>query len=309
MKFALILFSAASLASLALAQQSKDILAWAPKASKPTAWTGPHKAHTKYSELLEKHKGQASWHELIVDDEHLRSVFISDAPGTVTPRRFHPDTREWWVVTDGQIRFNIDGQQPFVATKGMLVQVPYRTIYSMETLGDRPSIRFETNIANATTLYPMDAKPPQLAGFDFIPVRITGPVMPEIAGNRIHASYEELAAEAERTPRKQATLRFCHDDRGTVNFIYGYAKDLPPVTDADLGHYHAQGAEYWIVLGGHIQYKIEGLQTFVAEPYDVVYVPKSKWHRARWNGDGPSTRLAMNGFFDIGHLFETQPKK
>ncbi len=309
MKIALAVVSATVLAGFACAQQSKDILAWAPKASKPTEWTGPHKPHTKYADLLAKHKGEANWRELVVDDEHLRSEYISEAPGTVTPRHFHPDTREWWVITDGQIRFRIDGQEPFVASKGWLVQVPYRTVFSMETVGDKPSVRFESNIANATTMYPSDGKPPQLKGFDFIPVRITGPTMPEIPGNRIHATYEELAAEAERTPRKQATLRFCHDDRATVNFIYGYAKDLPPVTDADLGHYHPQGAEYWIVLGGHIQYKIEGLQTFVAEPFDVVYVPKSKWHRARWFGDGPSTRLAMNGYFDIGHLFETQPQK
>jgi len=285
------------------AQSTRDIVAWAPKAKTPTAWTGPHKPRHVYSEMLTRHKGEGNWSELVVDDEHLRSEFISSAPGTKTPRRLHPDTREWWVVTQGQIRFTIDGQQPFVATSGTLVQVPYRTIYSMETLGTQPSIRFETNIANATTLYP-DEKPPAANGFEFMRVRINGPVTPDYPTNRIHATYEELAAEAEKTPRKQATLRFAHDDRGTVNFIYGYAKDLPPVTDADKGHFHAQGAEYWIVLGGHIQYKIEGLETFVAEPYDVVYVPKSKWHRARWYGDGPSTRLAMNGFFDIGHLFE-----
>jgi hypothetical protein len=43
---------------------------------------------------------------------------------------------------DGQIRFTIEGQEPFVATKGFLVQVPKRLVYSMETVGDRPSLRF-----------------------------------------------------------------------------------------------------------------------------------------------------------------------
>ena len=28
------------------------------------------------------------------------------------------DTREWWFIQDGQIRFTIDGQEPFVASKG-----------------------------------------------------------------------------------------------------------------------------------------------------------------------------------------------
>ena len=70
-------------------------------------------------------------------------------PGKKTPRRMNADTREWWVVQAGQIRFTIDGVEPFVASKGFLVQVPYRTMYTMETLGNEPSLRFEVNIARA----------------------------------------------------------------------------------------------------------------------------------------------------------------
>ena len=57
-------------------------------------------------------------------------------PGAKTPRRFHQDNRAFWIVQDGQIRFTIEGQEPFVASKGFLVQVPKRLIYSMETVGD-----------------------------------------------------------------------------------------------------------------------------------------------------------------------------
>lgn len=309
MKIPLISATLAALAALTAvwAQQPAPLLSWAPKPLEPTKWTGPNKPHVIYSELLARHKGQADWSESVLDDEHLHGEYISAAPGTRTPRRFHPDTREWWVITDGQIRFNIDGQAPFVASKGWLVQVPYRTVYSMETIGDKPSIRLETNIAHARTLYPMDVKPPKLDGFEFVPVRIPGPVSPDNKSNRIHATFEELAAEVEATTAKQATLRFIHDDRAAVNFIYGYAKNLPPVTDADKGHFHAEGGEFWIVLSGHIQYKIEGIDTFVAGLYDSVYVPKFKYHRARWFGDGASTRLAMNGYFDIAHLFDAGP--
>ena len=55
-------------------------------------------------------------------------------------RRFHPDTREWWVIMDGQIRFDIEGQDSFIATKGSMVQVPMQTIYSMEAIGDKPDV-------------------------------------------------------------------------------------------------------------------------------------------------------------------------
>ena len=50
---------------------------------------------------------------------------------------------------DGQIRFDIEGQDSLVAKKGSMVQVPAQTIFSMETIGDQPSLRFETNIAKA----------------------------------------------------------------------------------------------------------------------------------------------------------------
>jgi len=94
------------------------------------------------------------------------------APGAKTPRRFHPDTRAWWIVQDGQIRFIIEGQDPFVASKGYLVQVPYRTLYSLETVGDKPSLRLEVNIAGAQTMYPADETPVPLDGVNFVKVRI-----------------------------------------------------------------------------------------------------------------------------------------
>jgi mannose-6-phosphate isomerase-like protein (cupin superfamily) len=42
------------------------------------------------------------------------------------------DTREWWIVQSGTLRFTVDGREPVVATKGMMVQVPYRTLYQIE---------------------------------------------------------------------------------------------------------------------------------------------------------------------------------
>lgn len=142
-------------------------LVWAPKPINLTPWVAPGKPHWKLSGILAAHKGQKTWTEPIVDDEFLHAEYIQSAPGDKTPRRAHPDTREWWVVWDGEIRFTIDGVEPFVAKKGFLVQVPYRTFYTMETLGDKPSLRFEVNIAKARTMYPVDVTPPALAGFKF----------------------------------------------------------------------------------------------------------------------------------------------
>src|SRR5260370_41856768 len=115
--------------------QDNSSLVWAPKPKTLPGYVAPHRPHTKLADLKAKHKGSDDWQEVVVDDDHLNAVYISSAPGTKTPRRFHPDTREWWVVRDGQIRFSIDGQQPFFASKGWMVQVPYRTPYTKETVG------------------------------------------------------------------------------------------------------------------------------------------------------------------------------
>jgi len=77
----------------------------------------------KLSQLLAKHNGQTEWTETMVDDDTLHADYIAMAPGGKTPRRMNTDTRERWAVQDGQIRFSIDGQAPFVASKGYLVQV------------------------------------------------------------------------------------------------------------------------------------------------------------------------------------------
>ena len=90
----------------------------APKAVKLSEYVAPHKPHTKLAEVLAKHKGHADWIEPVVDDDNLHADYISMGPGKKTPRRMNADTREWWVIQDGQIRFTIDGQEPFVASKG-----------------------------------------------------------------------------------------------------------------------------------------------------------------------------------------------
>ncbi len=131
--------------------QGGRIDAWAPMPEKPSPFVPPHKPLTKLSDILAKHKGQQDWSEVIVNDNLFHGSYISMAPGAKTPRRFQQDNRAFWIVQDGQIRFTIEGVEPFVASKGFLVQVPKRLVYSMETVGDVPSLRFEVLMANSQT--------------------------------------------------------------------------------------------------------------------------------------------------------------
>jgi mannose-6-phosphate isomerase-like protein (cupin superfamily) len=281
----------------ALSGQQRESLAWAPYPTAPATWTAPNKPIWKLSEILAQHKGQQNWKETVVSDVTLHADYISMAPGMKTPKQFHPDNRAWWIVQDGQIRFNIEGQEPFVASKGFLVQVPYRNVFSMETVGDKPSLRLEVNIGDAKTMYPIDETPTPLPGFNFVKVRISGKGKYE-GGNKPFVDFNQVVAGTDKT------RRFIADDRAVANIIMGDPKTQPAVTDADKGHFHEESSEFWFILLGKMEYKIGSLPIFLADQGDIVYAPKQTWHRARFGGTEQACRLAMNGYQDLLHDYQ-----
>lgn len=270
-------------------------LVWSPKASTPPDWAPPNRPHTKLADVLAKHKGQGNWTEVMVDDDTLHADYVSMAAGGKTPRRMNADTREWWAIQDGQIRFSIDGQAPFVASKGYLVQVPYRTFYTMETVGDQPSLRLEVNIAKARKMYPVDSAPVPAAGVEYVRARVAGKGTYE-GGNKPFVDFSAVVAGTDKT------RQFVNDDRAVANIIMG--RGIPPPPPSDKGHFHTESSEFWFILLGQIRYTIEGLPTFVADQGDIVYVPRQRWHLASLAGDGMSARLAMNGYVDLAHSFD-----
>jgi mannose-6-phosphate isomerase-like protein (cupin superfamily) len=305
---ALLAGAAIALVSLSYAQRQSETPSWAPKPVQPTKYVPPQEPHTKIAEVKAAHAGQKDWRQLVVDDDHLRAEYIGSSPGSKTPRRFHPDTREWWVILEGQIRFSIEGQEPFVATKNSMVQAPMQTIYSMETIGDTPAIRLEVNIAKAKTLYPQDTPPPSLPGFEFMPVRLNRTPGPYDRGNRPHINLDDVAGWPDYKG-KNFLHRFVYDDRGVANIIYGWESKLPALNQKDKGHYHPECAEFWLIMKGQIRYPIEGQGVYIADVGDLVYVPPFTFHAPRFWGEGPSCRLAMNGYANIAHLFDADPNR
>lgn len=290
------------LLSNALAQRrvSNEEASWAQKPLQVPKYTPPHKPHTKIADVKAAHKGHADWSQIVVDDDHLHGEYIYSAPGTKVSRRFHPDTRAWWVVLEGEIRFEIEGQEPFTATRGSMVQAPMQTIFSMETVGGKPSLRWEVNIAKAKTLYPKDVEPPKMPGWEWTPVRLNRRPGAWENGNKPHINLFELAKQPDYRGG-----RFVHDDRAVSNIIYGNASKLPPYDPKMRGHYHPECAEFWLIMTGKIMYPIEGLKDpVIATEGDIVYVPPFTFHAPRFHGDEPSCRLAMNGFTNIAHLVD-----
>ena len=137
---------------------------WAAKPSQPPAYPPGQKVWNKLPDLKAKHQGEANWREVLVDDGRLTGEYVAAAPGTRVAKRLHPDTREWFAVVEGEVRVEIEGQTPLTATRGSVVNIPRQTIYSLETIGDKPSLRWVVALCGngATTGL---RKPMRRAGF------------------------------------------------------------------------------------------------------------------------------------------------
>ena len=277
-------------------RQDAPLLVLSPKAASG-GWTGVHRPHTRLRDVLARHAGQADWAETVVDDESLLAQWISMSPGAKTPRRMNGDTREWSIVQSGALRFTVEGREPVVATKGVMLQVPYRTLYQIENVGNEPAVRLEVNVTRARKLYPLDETPVPLTGFEYISTRVMGGRGTLDAENRPVVDFNRIVSGEEPGGP------FVVDDRSFANIIIGdYQRPQP----GNKGHFHEEGSEFWLIMLGKIRYHIEGLPEFEAEPGDVVYVPRQTWHLASFGGSEGlrSCRLAMNGFPYQAHMFE-----
>ena len=278
------------------------VLAWTPKPTEPTPYEGVHQMHTKLSEVLASHNGEDSWHHQVVDDKHLRAAYVQMAPGESSPAVILADHRTSFIVWNGEVEVKIGDEEPFTATKGFMVQVPFRVPFSLTNVGDVPSLHFEIFNANATLLYPEEAEddlPEAGEGQEWYLARIDKPDTYERQNSK---PYLDFFWEVENTEDGPSGA-FTQDDRSFVNIIRGKADGVPPATN--IGHFHVDYAEFWFVMEGQISYLIEGAEFFVADPGDIVYVPPGRFHRASYHGDTMSTRIAINGYPFGAHLWPT----
>ena len=298
----LIAASVALIALPALAQNRKVYIDWAPKPDKLKEYTGVNKLITRLDDVLAKHKGQANWTEDVVETERYSARWVSMGPGEKTRTQFYGDDRTFWVVWGGQVRFNIEGQVPFVASKGFLVQVPLRVPYSMETVGNEPSLRFEITRGGALPSYPVDSR----SAFG-------APPPPKNSQHYVKVSYPSTLVGGGRdvyTDKNKPYLDFMKDvvakyptggSRGGLfmgdadnqaAIIRGMGVPIPPATNR--GHFHVQNDEFWFILEGKIAYEVEGKGLIVSQAGDVVLALPGRFHRAGWAPGQMDTRLAFN---------------
>ena len=186
-----------------------------------------------------------------------------------------------------------------MATEGFLVQVPKRLVYSMETVGDRPSLRFEVLMANSQTMYPGDETPPPTPGIRFEKTRVANSKGSYDGANVPYIDYNQVMAGKPLTKKNPTQfVGDAHDggyvNVGIANILRGNPRTQKPAPPGDKGHLHVTGPEFWFVLEGKMESTIGSVPTFVADQGDIIYAPATVWHGCdsqapRWRQDSPSS--------------------
>ena len=284
----------------------ESITAWVFK-PKQSPFTGPNKPVWHIADILAQHRGQADWVQPVVRDQWFAIDYVSMGPGERVATSFQADTLIWFVVKSGQIRFTVKGQDPFVATKDFVVQIPARTPYSMETVGAEPSVRLTVRTADAATVYPVadnPTAPTPPPGYDAVKINYTAPGS-AIAGPSVKTALdfdkEFVAAPPRPAGAGGGNNFFVRDAHG---FAVPIRSAPSPVGPDDIGHWHTGLAEFWYVLEGDMDVRIEGVPDLVHGHYgDLVYAPMGRFHRTIMVGAPFSTRLAMGSVTDSGASF------
>jgi hypothetical protein len=225
----------------------------------------------------------------------------------------HPDTPTVFVVIAGQLNFNVEGQEPGVATRGAIVNIMKSTVFSWEVSGDQNALWVEVNPTNYKTAWP-SAGPQPAASKDGTVVKVSFGHTPEpyrppnrfmfntftdaIAGCKVgvvvqddHLFASPLLGYVNAADNK------CGNGNGNIGS--GPAKPGEPPFDPHtvFGHMHAGPAEWWIVQVGQISGKFENMGEYHAVEGDVLYAAPMMWHQmAAQAPSGPNVRLAMGGY-------------
>ena len=267
--------------------------ALAPRPDPLTTWKAPNRPHYKLSDVLAAHS-TPSWSQTVVQDEHFTGRFIQMAPGEKTKRLFYADNEMFWVVQVGQMRVHVEGMDPFTAGKSTIVQIPARTLFHVETIGDAPVLRFEVTHTGTLPIYADGETPVPVAGQDYVRVSYDAAPPPALDPAKIYLDFDKDVVGG-----KVRAGRFLKSG----SLIRGMSIPTPPRDDQ--GHWHTETNEFYFIMEGKLDFQLEGQAPFIVEQGDVVYVPHGRYHRNNYTGDGMATRLAI---FPTGNLNSLNPE-
>ena len=273
----------------------------APKAAKLNEYVAPHKPHTKLAEVLAKHKGQADWVEPVVDDDNLHADYISMGPGKKTPRRMNADTREWWV--DSGRPDSLHDRRP--GTVRGLEGVPRSGAVPQHVHDGDGRRSAVAALRSEHREGPQDVSDGREARAD--------------AGLRLRAGSRR--GQGRLRGRQQAVRRFqrrrgrhrqdaplrARRSRGREHHsrARAFRRRRSPTRGTSTRRAPSSGSS----SSTRFATTSKGCRSSRPTRATSSTCPKMRFHLASFAGNGPSCRLAMNGYTDLSHSYEADEAK
>jgi len=302
---------------LVVSAQAQEPILYYPKPIERTAYKAPMKPVTRFADLKARNRGKASWREPIINDGNSVSFMVQEPAGTRYERKMYPDSAAWFVVLDGQIRFEVEKPDRTFeivnATKGSYVFVPERMLHSFEVVGGAPAIRYEvTSGPSSTAVY---EKKPATAptGVEYIPVTLgTGPNPLDVRNEGLNGKpwphhYNVYELQKQNAAKKGFAQEAMRANRARGNFICGYRPATFPTETGNRGHLHTDTAESWIVMLGELRWVFEGDEktAIVATQGDIIYAVPGTFHSPQfWGRDGLNCRLTNSTMPSLNHVYD-----
>jgi len=299
--------------SESLAQGRGAAQTWWVAKTKGGVYPPPMRPIWRKAELLTMHAGQNTWSELIIRDPEQDATYNSGAPAAKYGPRMHPDTPSVFVVIEGRLHFDVEGQQPITATRGAIVNIMKSTVFSYDVTGDSNALWVEVNPTKYKTVYPSaEPQPAAPAGAEIVKVAFSHTPAPYTGSNKLMVNtFDDYIAKCQTGAAvvddhiwNSPLLGYVNaaDNKcGAGNGNIGSGPILPgtPLFNpaSTFGHMHPGPAEWWIVQVGQIRGQFENTGEFHAVEGDVLYAAPMTWHQmAAEAPSGPNVRLAFGAY-------------
>jgi mannose-6-phosphate isomerase-like protein (cupin superfamily) len=197
-----------------------------------------------------------------------------------------------------KVNIEVSGVELFTATKGFLVDVAPRAVFSVENTGTEPVVMFQVRPAGEMPSYPEDETPTPVKAWRYIKTRITDQGSYD-DGNK---PYLDFLKDVVAVNGKSSN--FVYDGHTSGHVIRGPGVELPPATS--LGHFHENMVEFWCVIEGRLDVKISGEPLVTGDVGDIILAESERWHRATSHPGGYSTRFAITPRLKEGQVHYTQ---
>jgi quercetin dioxygenase-like cupin family protein len=104
-------------------------------------------------DVFSKFDSKSSWSYRLVNTENNSATIISQMPGEGNRLHYHPSWNEWWLILDGEWKWEIEGAVKTVV-KGDVVFIPAGKKHKITATGISPAVRLAVSRADVPHVYP-----------------------------------------------------------------------------------------------------------------------------------------------------------